>query len=57
MKRQLRIQPDRFSWTADRSADGGKTWVKEFQQLDVHRIGPSRTLGALAPARNAPTKQ
>jgi hypothetical protein len=20
------IQPDRFSWTADRSTDGGKTW-------------------------------
>jgi hypothetical protein len=40
--RYYNIQPDRFSWTADRSPDAGKTWV-----------GPPRTLGALAPARNA----
>ena len=47
------IQPDRFSWTADRSADGWKTWVKDFQQIEARRIGPPRSLPALAPARNA----
>jgi hypothetical protein len=50
------IGPDRFSWTADRSTDGGKTWVTNFQQLDVRRIGPARTMGPLttvkAPPRN-----
>ena len=44
------IQADRFSWTADRSTDGGKTWVKDFQRIEARRIGPSRDLGALAPA-------
>jgi hypothetical protein len=46
------IQQDRFSWTADRSTDGGKTWVKDFQQIEARRIGPPRSLPALAPARN-----
>jgi hypothetical protein len=46
------IQKDRFSWTADRSTDGGKTWIKDFQQIEARRIGPSRSLPALAPARN-----
>jgi len=46
------IQADRFSWTADRSTDGGKTWVKDFQQIEARRIGPPRSLPALAPARN-----
>jgi len=46
------IQKDRFSWTADRSTDGGNTWVKDFQQIEARRIGPSRSLPALAPARN-----
>jgi hypothetical protein len=45
------IHPDRFSWTSDRSIDGGKTWVKAFQELEVRRIGPARSLGQLAPAR------
>jgi hypothetical protein len=45
------IQPDRFSWRADRSTDGGKTWVKDFQTIEARRIGPPRSLGALAPAR------
>jgi hypothetical protein len=46
------IRPDRFSRTADRSTDGGKTWVEKFQQIEARRIGPPRNLGALAPARN-----
>jgi hypothetical protein len=45
------IQPNRFSWIADRSTDGGKTWSKEDQKIEAHRIGPARSLGALAPAR------
>jgi hypothetical protein len=49
--RYYNILPDRFSWTADRSTDGGKTWSKEDQKIEAHRIGPPRSLGALAPAR------
>jgi hypothetical protein len=49
--RYYNIRPDRFSWTADRSTDGGKTWVKDFQQIEARRIGPLRSLGPLAPAR------
>jgi len=49
--RYYNIQPDRFSWTADRSTDGGKTWSKENQKIEAHRIGPARSLDALAPAR------
>jgi hypothetical protein len=45
------IGPDRFSWAADRSLDGGKTWEKKHMQLEARRIGPARSLGALAPAR------
>ena len=41
------IAPDTFSWTADRSTDGGKTWVTNFQQIQAKRIGPSRMLPAL----------
>jgi hypothetical protein len=44
------IQADRFSWTADRSTDGGATWVKEFQQIEARRTGPARTMEPLAPA-------
>lgn len=47
------IQPDRFLWNADRSADAGKTWDKDFQKIEAHRIGPSRSIGPLAPARNS----
>ena len=46
------IQNDRFSWTADRSTDGGKTWLQGFMQIEARRIGPPRSLPALAPARN-----
>ncbi len=45
------IQPDRFSWTADRSTDNGKTWSMKHLQIEARRIGPSRLLGSLAPAR------
>jgi hypothetical protein len=45
------IQPDRFSWSADRSTDGGKTWVKNFQTIEARRIGPARSLGRLTQAK------
>ena len=49
--RYYNIRPDSFSWSADRSMDGGKTWVKNFQTIEARRTGPSRSLGALAPAK------
>lgn len=45
------IQPDHFLWTADRSTDGGKTWVENSQQIEAHRIGPARTLAPIAPEK------
>ena len=47
------IQSDRFSWNADRSLDNGKTWIKDFQQIEAHRIGPPRALDPLARAKKA----
>ena len=44
------IQKDRFSWTADRSTDGGKTWIKDYQQIEA-RDRPVALAAALAPAR------
>lgn len=49
--RYYNIKSDSFSWTADRSTDGGKTWIKDHQQIEARRIGPSRALGQLAPVR------
>jgi hypothetical protein len=49
--RYYNIQPDRFSWSADRSTDGGQTWVKDFQRIEARRIGPAREIGPLASAR------
>jgi hypothetical protein len=46
--RYYNIQSDRFSWVADQSTVGGKTWVKDFIQIEAHRIGPSRSLPQLA---------
>jgi hypothetical protein len=46
--RYFNIQPGRFSWTADRSTDGGKTWTEKFMQIEARRIGPARALGPLA---------
>jgi hypothetical protein len=42
------IHPDRFSWTADRSTDDGRTWVANALRIEARRIGPPRTIGALA---------
>jgi len=54
--RYYNIQPDRFSWRADRSNDGGKTWISDDQQIEARRIGPPRSLGPLAPARKSADK-
>jgi hypothetical protein len=42
------IGPDRFSWSADRSTDAGKTWVTKHQTIEAQRVGPPRSLGAIA---------
>jgi hypothetical protein len=45
--RYYNIQPDSFSWTGDRSADNGKTWEKNYLQIEARRIGKTRSLGRL----------
>lgn len=50
--RYYNIRADGFSWTADRSNDGGRTWIRRFQTIEARRIGPPRTISALVPARN-----
>ncbi|MGH7636267.1 MAG: hypothetical protein ACREOK_01345 [Gemmatimonadaceae bacterium] len=44
------IRPDAFSWTADVSRDGGKTWEPKSIEIEARRIGPARDLPSLAPA-------
>lgn len=44
------IQPDRFSWVADRSIDGGKTWEKNNQKIAARRIGEARSMPPLTSA-------
>ena len=46
--RYYNIQPGRFSWVADRSTDGGKTWQVKHQTIEARRIGAARSLGPLA---------
>lgn len=36
--RFFNIQPDQFSWEADRSYDGGKTWIPRFQFSEQTRL-------------------
>jgi len=36
--RYYRITPSRFSWRADVSTDGGKTWVKDRWLMEVQRV-------------------
>jgi len=45
------IQPDRFSWSAGRSKDGGQTWTTDFMHIEARRIGPARSLGQLTPPK------
>ncbi len=51
--RYYNIQPDKFSWTADRSTDNGKTWTKAYLQIEARRIGPARTLPPLTTEHSA----
>ena len=49
------IEPDRFSWVADRSTDGGVTWTPRYQTIEARRIGPAREMDPLTvPRRAAP---
>jgi hypothetical protein len=48
------IRADRFSWAADRSTDGGQTWVTDFQTIQARRIGPSRSIPPLTTVKPAP---
>ena len=52
--RYYNIAPDRFSWVSDLSKDDGRTWEIDNLQIEARRIGPSRSLGSLAPARTKP---
>jgi hypothetical protein len=45
------IRADRFSWTADRSTDDGRTWTRDYLTIEARRIGPPRTMGPLAAPR------
>jgi len=45
------IRPDRFSWSADRSTDGGRTWTSNWLRIEARRIGPPRTELVMAPFR------
>lgn len=47
------IKPDRFSWTADRSLDEGKTWDLNHLQIQARRKGPARSMAPLTTASNA----
>lgn len=55
--RYYNIAQDRFSWVSDLSKDGGRTWEIDNLQIEARRIGPPRSLGSLAPARNQPTRK
>jgi hypothetical protein len=49
--RYYNITPNSFSWNADQSTDAGKTWTKDFQQIEAKRIGPPRTMPPLAASK------
>lgn len=45
--RHYDIQPDSYSVVAERSTDGGATWQKDYERVQVRRLGPTRTLAPL----------
>ena len=47
--RYYNIRLDAFSWVMDRSADNGKTWIKDFQKIEAKRIGAARDLALTTP--------
>lgn len=36
--RYFDIQPDRFLWRADATFDGGRTWMRDYWTMEVHRV-------------------
>jgi hypothetical protein len=54
--RYYNIQPNSFSWTADRSLDGGRTWDLQFMTIEAKRIGAARALPALTPRPSLTSK-
>ena len=36
--RYFAIQPDKFLWRADATFDRGKTWIRDYWTMEVHRI-------------------
>jgi hypothetical protein len=49
------IQPSRFSWRADISRDGGKTWIENHRTIEARRIGPARAPASLTPPEGRKT--
>ena len=45
--RYYAIAADRFSWSADRSTDEGRTWTNGFQRLEARRVGPAHSVESL----------
>lgn len=48
--RYYNIREDGFSWTADRSQDGGRTWERGYLRIEARRVGPVRQMEPLTPA-------
>jgi len=48
--RYFNIKADSFSWRADVSNDGGKTWTKDFQTIEAKRAAAPRTVEIFPPA-------
>lgn len=36
--RYFAIEPDKFLWRADATFDRGKTWIRDYWTMEVHRI-------------------
>jgi hypothetical protein len=51
------IKPDQFSWVADVSKDGGKSWSAKHLTIEAKRIGPSRTVGPLTSGALTPKRE
>ncbi|HEX9892487.1 MAG TPA: hypothetical protein VGA78_01130 [Gemmatimonadales bacterium] len=49
--RYFNIGPDRFSWRADISSDGGVSWSENQMTMEGRRTGPARPPVALTPRR------
>jgi hypothetical protein len=44
------IGPSHFTWDADQSADGGKTWDRDFMTIRASRVGPPHAFTSLVPS-------